>query len=385
MEELKTINEIKKDMKNYYQKLNYLYSKANTKSKRDRLLSSISILDHICSEDFFSFGDLSGDWIKDIKLEYDIENIFNMFCKNADDNMSLISKLSRNTINNFKNIKYPFYKNYHICNYLPLDRIISLVKEFYLDFGDDNIEKFIKSFNKDNLYIEPFEANYSGLLFPFDLIKKNIILINNNLPQDLYFASSLAHELGHAYESYLYYKRDLFDKGSTIFSEVVSSFFEYLFLKYIKDNNLYQKEINNELNVFYIELFNDAFSSSIISSMKNRVINDNGEICLDDEKAMDNAEKKKEELNYYRDLPNYKDKIRFRDPIIYYIGKIIAISLYHNYLQDPKEFMKNFNTVLVNYPRTKSIDSFEVVGITKDELLSGKVLKKELNKFIKDK
>jgi len=131
-------------------------------------------------------------------------------------------------------------------------------------------------------------------------------------------------------------------------------------------------------------LLEDAFSSSIISSMSNRIINQNGEIYLNNREVMNVAESQKEELNYFQNLPSYQDEILYRDPIVYYIGKLLAISLYDKYKANPKEFMKNFRTALVNYPRTGSIDSFEVVGITKEELLSGKVLRKELKNFIKD-
>jgi len=384
MENLKTINEIKKDMVGFYKKLNYLYSKANTKSKRNRLLNSISIIDVICSEEYFNFNNLKGDWINDIKLQKDIDNMFNIFCKNADNNMLLIKNLSNKTINDFISVQYTFYKKYSTCNYLPLDRILLLVKEFYLSFEDEHLEAFIKSFNRDNIYVEHFKTSYAGLLFAFDLIKKNIILINSKYQENLYFASSLAHELGHAYESNLYYKSDLFDIGSTIFLETVSSFFEYAFLKYLKNNYIHKKEIDSELNVFYVELLEDAFSSSIISSMSNRIINQNGEIYLNNREVMNVAESQKEELNYFQNLPSYQDEILYRDPIVYYIGKLLAISLYDKYKANPKEFMKNFRTALVNYPRTGSIDSFEVVGITKEELLSGKVLRKELKNFIKD-
>lgn len=109
------------------------------------------------------------------------------------------------------------------------------------------------------------------------------------------------------------------------------------------------------------------------------------QILLDNKDKMDKIEKLKESLNYYEKLPNYNDKLSILDSVIYFVGGLLAINLSDKYKDNPKEFMKNFRTVLVNYPRTGLFDSFEVVGIPKKELLSGKVLKKELNKFIKDK
>ena len=381
MEELKTLNEIKKDIINYYKKLGFLYAKANTKSKRKRLVSSIAILDHICSPEIFNFNDLCGVWDNDIELQKVMEKIYSQFCQNVEDNILLINETSKKTIDAFKSANYPFYRKHSYCHYLPMNIIFGLVKDFYHSFDDETVKDFINSFNKENLYVEDFPTDYSGLLFPFDVIRKNIILINNNSPQNIYFASSLAHELGHAYESFLYYKSDMFDNGNTIFSEVVSSFFEYAFLKYLKENNIYNEGIDSELDIFYLELFDDAFSSYLLSLMNDRKPSDEGEICLNDKKVMDKGEEIKSKLNYFTELPSYQDTIRYRDAFIYYIGKLFAISLYDSYKDNPKEFMKDFKTALVNYPKSRSVDSFEIVGINKENLRNSKVLTRELKQF----
>ena len=193
--------------------------------------------------------------------------------------------------------------------------------------------------------------------------------------------------MGHAFEKELFYNTSgtyLSDKCiDTIFPEVVSSFFEYAFIKYLEENRCYDKEvIKNEKNSYFLRMFHDAFGTYLVSLNSDSVVDYDYTIELNNKNVMDEIEKVKEMLNYYS-LPSYKEKLSVKDSVIYYIGQLLAIYLYDSYKQDPKEFMKNFKTALVNYPRTSSIDSFEVVGITKEKLLSGKVLKRELERFIK--
>ena len=57
--------------------------------------------------------------------------------------------------------------------------------------------------------------------------------------------------------------------------------------------------------------------------------------------------------------------------------------MYNNYKEAPKEFMKALRTTLVNYPRSGIIENFSTVGIDKDKLLEGKVLRRELKSFFK--
>ena len=55
MEEI-TYEEIRKEIEVIYNKLNYLYVKANTKSKQRRLITSIGALDEICGKDCLGFN-----------------------------------------------------------------------------------------------------------------------------------------------------------------------------------------------------------------------------------------------------------------------------------------------------------------------------------------
>ena len=377
-----TYEEIKKEIEKYYKKLDYLYVKANTKSKQRRLITTIGALDEICGEDCLNFNIDNSHLTETLYMESKFFNYFD----NVKYNLHFLRDLSLRVIHTYRKNNYPFYERYKSRDYVPTKDLIKLIIDFFHSFNDESIDKFINK-TEDNYYYEfPSDKIYEGALYALPIFKKYIVHLNTNYSKDLFYVIATAHEMGHAYEKELYYNNAgtyLSDKYvDTIFFEVVSSFFEYAFINFLDDNKYYPNEIKNEYDIFFLQLFKCSFNTYTaclngIDNMDSHYL-----ILLDNKNKMDRIEKLKEMLNYYEDLPSYKEKISVLDSVIYFVGGLLAINLYDKYKDNPKEFMKNFRTFLVNYPRTGLFDSFEVVGITKDELLSGKVLKKELNKFI---
>ena len=381
MEEI-TYEDIRKEIEGIYKKLNYLYGKANTKSKQRRLITTIGALDEICGEDCLDFNIDNSHLIETLYMERKFFDYFD----DVSYNLNFLRDLSLKVIHTYRKNNYPFYKRYKSRDYIPDDDMYKLIINFFHSFNDESIDKFIKK-TGDNYYFEfPSDKIYEGALYALPIFKKYIVHLNTSNKQDLFFATVTAHEMGHAYEKELFYNNAgtyLSDKYTdTIFFEVVSSFFEYAFINYLNDNNYYPKEIKHEYDTYYLQLFNWAFNTYTVCLNGIDNMDRHYQISLDNKDKMDRIEKLKEMVNYYNGLPNYKEMISVLHSVIYFVGEILAINLYDKYKDNPKEFMKNFRTVLVNYPRTGLFDSFEVVGITKDELLSGKVLKKELNKFI---
>lgn len=377
-----TDEDIKKEINEYIKKIEYLSVKANTKSKKRMLMDTMYSLSGIHNE-LFS--------LPNIKFNYDyMHNIypkFFSFYDNVSENLPFLGELSRSVIEIFAEEEYPFYKRFPSVDYISLEDILELVKEFFSTFNDPIINNYKEKLKGNKIYTYPLKSDYAGIIFPLAALKKYIICINTDYQLDLYFASSFCHELGHAYEKELFYTASgsyLNDKyNDTILYEVVSSFFEYAFINYLKDNNYYKENIDSEFNKYFKGLFHYGYNVNIFDLMKNFQV-DGYKVILNKKDVMDRVEVIKNRINYYERFPKYQDSVHFVDNIIYFIGQLLAINLYDKYKQNPKEFMKNFRTSLVNYPRTGSINSFEVVGITKKDLLSGKVLKRELEKFIKD-
>ena len=379
-----TYEEIKKEIEDIYKKLNYLYGKANTKSKLRRLRTTIGSLDEICGKNCL---DINTD-NKHLAEALYMERKFFSYYDSVYYYLKFLKDLSLKTIHTYRQNNYPFYHRYKSRDNITDSDLNDLICEFFSSFNDDSINKFINR-TGDNIYYEfPAEEAYEGAVYTLSIFNKYITHLNTNYSKDLYFASSIAHEMGHAYEKDLFYNASgtyLSDKYTdTIFYEVVSSFFEYAFINFLNDNKYYPNEIKDEFNIYYYKLFRFSFRTYTVCINGIDDIDEDYKIKLDNKGKMDRIEKLKEMLNYYGELPSYGDKVSIVDSVIYFVGQLLAINLYDKYKGNPKEFMKNFRTALVNYPRSGTFDSFEVVGITKDELLSGKVLRKELNKFIKD-
>ena len=381
-----TYEEIKKELEDLYTKLDYLYGKSSTKSKLRRLIITISALDSICDRDCLNLN-IGNKHLLDA---------LSMKCKFFDyyddvyDNLNFLKDLSLRVIYTYKRNNYPLYQTNKRNNYIPFDDISNLICEFYHSFNDETIDKFIDKMNDNYYYAFPSKNSYSGALYALPIFKKYIVHLNTSNSQNLYFAITNAHEMGHAYENELHCNASgayLSDKCmDTIFSEVSSSFFEYAFINFLKDNDYYPDCIMHEYDEYYHQLLKYAFKTYAICLNGIDDMDEQYKIKLDDKSKMDKIEKLKEMLNYYRGLPNYNDKLSImEDSIMYFVGQLLAINFYDKYKDNPKEFMRNFRTSLVNYPRSGSFDSFEVTGITREELLSGRILRKELRKFIGNK
>ena len=382
MEDLE-YSEIKKIFDEYYEKVMYMLMKENNKSKRNVVVSSIASLNTVTSPNYLNIGKSKyEDYFKSLKMS----NASTIgLIESAADYRVFLGKLANNTIFDYKGAHFPFYQRYKSSDYLPYDKIKELLGEFFYSFDDESIRKFIKEVGNNDIYFAEESSWYSGVLFSLGALKRYIIVINTSYNQNLNFASTIAHELGHAYEKNLYYKNGdislLNEYRGNIFGEVISSFFEYAFINFLKEKGYAKEEIKSLVNNYFHTLFKYAFDTRILCKM-NIVNLDERLYCdLSNKETMEKTERIKEKINFYRGLSSFGDKISFRDSFLYFVGELFAVYMYQNYKEDPKEFMRSLRTALVNYPRSGEIEAFSTVGIDKDKLLEGKVLRRELKSF----
>ena len=248
MEEI-TYEDIRKEIEEIYNKLNYLYGKANTKSKQRRLITTIGALDELCSEDCLGFNIDNSHLIETLYMERKFFDYFD----DVNYNLHFLRDLSLRVIHTYRKNNYPFYKRYKSRDYIPDDDMYKLIINFFHSFNDESIDRFIKK-TGDNYFFEfPSDEIYAGTLYALPIFKKYIVHLNTS------------NEMGHAYEKELFYNNAgtyLSDKYTdTIFFEVASSFFEYAFINFLKDNNYYPKEIKHEYDTYYLQLFKWAFKT----------------------------------------------------------------------------------------------------------------------------
>ena len=116
------------------------------------------------------------------------------------------------------------------------------------------------------------------------------------------------------------------------------------------------------------------FGINILSEIKKVGPN---EYTYDIDEMRGKEERLCERINYYE--INGFDMDEFTKCYTYGIGYLCSPYLYETYKQDPRNFMKEFQNVLLSYQYTNDINTFERVGVTTDRLIEGKTLRKVLD------
>ena len=124
-------------------------------------------------------------------------------------------------------------------------------------------------------------------------------------------------------------------------------------------------------------MLNYIYEMNLLCKMDSLFINREGCITINDNALSAYANEIKEKLNYYNMASEVGEEINYRHAFIYGLGSLFAIHLYNNYKKSPNYFKKEFRNALINYPLLE-MDAFTRVGITKEEIVNNKILKKVL-------
>lgn len=362
--------------------LAYKYSKANTKSKKKRLLYDLCVLSELYS--MYPNIDKTLPWEQDRQLlslleEYNIE-----FSEHLVDNQAIFSKCFKNVIEVFKDIKFPFYNNFEKSfKKIPIDITNEIIFSFLNEFDSGLLKKY-RELIKENKIFKCSQKLDCGYIFSLPTLNENIILPINNTENNIYTSSILVHELGHLYETEMYNSAGNYKAMNMInklpYYEVTSRFLEYCYLNYLNENNIYVEETKNAINNYYIDLFINAFNINIIYKMKNVEIDEHNCVEIEEQHVLDYANNMMETFNLHCLEMEEGDILDLRESFIYGIGDIFSYFLYEFYKQDPNTFKKQLKDVILLYPYTKNIKEFEKIGIIKEQLTSKKRLKQLLTK-----
>ena len=377
---------IEKNLESDLKKLEYLYSKSNTSSKIYRILYVLIFFSDIyrmCYPDlpkeYFSWEkDKNNSLLLGSKiLEMDIK-----FSESVITNNKLYNDMSSNAIAGFNN--YPLYKylSDKIQGYSNKELNESMYE--FLNSYDSKLCKMFKDKINNHEIFYSFDLDaFIGENVNIDSLKKNFITLRYNDRKNIDDAASVMHEFGHSYEHELMYNRNIsLLADATPFFEVCSSFFEYAYMNYLKENRLLNKDIKIVFDLYYknILLFNiDIYTISNYIKKGGFIDIYEETININDEEVWLETDRVKDKLNYYMNSLN-REPLNFRKTYIYGIGKLFAVILYDNYKKDPNNFKKEFANALCNYPLTKDISAFSNLGINKEELISSNILKKRLEK-----
>lgn len=280
-------------------------------------------------------------------------------------------KMSEAAVKDFLESNLDFYGDYSVnTRRINPEELEDIVLSFLQDYDENFYLKYNDKLRKGEIF-SAMISDAGGMTCPFGTINNNFIFIQDYYRDTLQFGSILVHELAHSFEFDLNYSvgnKNVNERlFTTPFYEVSSSFFEYAFLRYLKENKIHEDIADSLLNEYYIEAFIKILEMNILCRHQNFIYDELGRVILNDMEVMRDVEDVKEKLNYY-ELPELGDTLSLTNSFVYGVGGLFSIYLYDNYKKEPEAFKKEFSNALLSYGIIKDISAFEKVGITPDEL-----------------
>lgn len=369
---------IEQQIKEYEEKLNYIYAKANTKSKMKRIEDSLFMFSDMCHDRLYF--DEPFHWEKDGRLVDHSAEKSSMFRANILAHKDLYEQISESVINAYISENISFYElgtiEYKRFHKLKKGQMIEIISSFLSEFNSDLYRTFKEKLKDETIFIDKDgEEGSLGVTYGIAPLKKNLMFATSGdeIGATIRVAATLMHEFGHDYEMNLYHKSGIQNRMWLYpFFEVSSQFFEYAFIKYLIDNRIYTEDTKLYTQITLYELFYFMFGINLFSEIKKESDN---EYTLDLDRMKEKELQICERINYYG-MHDF-DMNMFKKSYIYGLGYLFSPYLYENYKNNPN-FMKEFQNALLTYPYTNSIYSFEKVGVTPEILIEGKTLKKVL-------
>ena len=366
-------------LQEYEKKLLDLYARANTKSKKKKIVYDLFNFASICY-DFFGI-DKTYEWDYDPEMISLLEDIALPFADNIIEDREDYLEITNSVINTFIETKYNFYKDHGIKVYsLSPYEIQQLTFDFLNHYDEDLLKRYREKILNQELFDISMitQTGFAGATYPMQGLKKSLIFCDDTI-NSLFGAATFMHELGHSDEYETKAKCGYSDyatiSSKSPYQEVSSRFLEYAFLKYLQENKIYTNDTKITLRYYYTSMLEHLYCANLICKTPFININRQGFTEINDACIASYARTLQEGLNYY-DMPSeLGEQINFRNSFIYGIGSLFSIYLYEKYKEEPKYFKKEFRNTLINYPYT-NIEAFENVGVTKEKIVEGKILKK---------
>lgn len=362
-------------------RLEHIYSKAKSKSALKNI-----------GNDLFGFQYLYfGIWGNDDYLRWEDDVLFDdvmqeyyykkmkQFFTNYTYDLNFCFNSSRSVLQAYCDNKFSDLSNVY-GNFRRLNKkdAMNILFDFFDSMGD-KYYKFFKSL-VDNKQIEMgYVGDYSNMAETtwLNCLNKSYVCCSSST-YNFYSLISLVHEVGHAYEASVVNNKN--NKSfSTLFYEVSSCFFEYLFLRYVNDRRILVNDGKILEFDFLYDIYYFFFQNVLVQSLGNIFILDDYNLTIDfftKKKLVDELNRK-----YNSNIQLDDNPINVRDALIYGYGRLIGINIYDRYVDDKKDILKRFDNFMNQYTLVGTFDSIDVLGISKDDLISNKALKRTLKEY----
>lgn len=374
------MDDYKEIFKRELDRLNYLYAKANTKSKKVKIAFDLIFFETMCSK--FSDEIVKFAWEDDEVVIDERIKLAKGLVKNVLDNQNVLLKMVNNAFNVFYDEEFSTYMDYGKCFHKISEELMQeYMVDFYTEMDPSLVDRFISKFDNMELFVHDNLGDYSGLTYPFDSIDKNIILFSAGKYMTIDDMRILAHEMGHDFEFDNSKKAGVdtaWNKiARTFFVEVSSSFFEYAVINYLIDNRIYfddalmlKRKYLNQVLCYLIYIL-------VIYKIGSLDIDYEFMVKIDNEEVVDYANSLLDRMNLNETIFQVGDKIEFRSAFIYGIGKLLGIYAYESYKANPQEFLSNFRKTLIEY-KNIGMEAFQYIDLDEETIVSGNILRKVL-------
>lgn len=375
--------------------VDYLQLEKNLKDLERKYLRAKSIsskkniaIDLLVFEEIYSSLSTTGTppiWLGDKQMDKAIESmcgqLINDFLNYYNENYQFFTSSSKNVLDIYKEVGFNSYlKKNSFYKKINKNEALEILYSF-LNSVDPKYYKIFKQLIDDKYLLMPyiFEQELSGSTHPLFSINKSYVTCASK-DYDASSLSTLIHEAGHLFELNILYGKS--HNHNIFYSEVTSLFFGYLFLNYLLDNRILFRDAKTELYYLYRELqynmFDNFFTSFVAMNIDcNCMIDINNDYCVNVIKFLNNLY----DIRYDID---FKEPYDAKTGLVYGYGGLIAISLYEKYMEDKKNFVKNFDASICRCGIVKDISFLNNVGIKKEDFYQNKSLKRALTNYLRN-
>ena len=377
------MDDYKEVFKRELERLNYLYDKANTKSKKVRLAFDLIFFENmyrkITGENVEFIWD-NDEVIIDERVKA-ADGMINSVLKDQKFLLKMVGNAYSVFVDEGFNIYTDYGKQYHKMSEELMQEYMT---SFYRGIDASLVESFVSKFDISELFIIDNMQGYAGLTYPIDSVNKNIIAFEAGQYMSVDEMRILAHEMGHNFEFDNSRKNGIDTTWSkitkTVFVEVSSSFFEYAMINYLIDNKIYLDDALMLKRRFFNQVLSYLIYVLVIEKIGKLNIDYDFMVEISSEEVCDYANGLLEKMNIGDTLFQVGDRIDFRNSFIYGIGKLMGIYVYEMYKKDEVNFLFRFKQALIEY-KNMGIKAFENLGLDEETIVSAKILRRVIKRY----
>ena len=374
-------NELGELFKRDIARYEYLYAKTYTKSKKKEVAYDLIFFEMMynkLAEEAVAFS-----WSNDIDLINVRFEVANGLIINVLKEQNILKEIFNSNFKIFVESGFSLYtdymKNYHRFSE---ELMLKNMGMFLRNIDRSLFDRLKDKLENEEVFINNAIKKPSGLTYPLEVVDKNIIMYIARANGSVEAARILAREMGHDFEFENAKKAGITSIWSkiakTIYVEACPSFFEYAFINYLIENKIYLDDAFMLKRRYLNQVFCYLSYALTLLNIENIKIDLAFDALLEEQETVDYANDLLVRMNSCDKLYKVGDKLNFRTSIVYAMGKLMGIYIYEIYKNNPKKFLDNFRKILIDY-KDNTFESFGMIGITKEMMTNGNVLRRVLS------